>query len=59
MAVKFHFEIDERTHYPAFAECVCAEKRSEFCHAGKSRIRLSKNGAQRAIRWDPATTIPI
>ena len=53
------FETDERTHYPAFAECVCAEKRSEFCHPGKTRIRLSKNLAQRTTRHCPATTKPI
>jgi hypothetical protein len=34
--LNFKFEINERTHYPAFAECVsCCIKRSEFCHTGK------------------------
>jgi len=49
MAVKFLFEINERTHYPAFAECVFfAVLRSEFCHAGKNRIRLSNIIAHQA-----------
>jgi len=34
-------------------------KRSEFCLAGKTRVRLSKNDAQLATRRDPATTMPI
>jgi hypothetical protein len=34
-------------------------KRSEFCLAGKTRVRLSNNDAQRATRRDPATTMPI
>jgi len=34
--LNFKSEINGRTHYPAFAECVfCCIKRSEFCQTGK------------------------
>jgi hypothetical protein len=42
LAVKFRFEIDERTHYPAFAECVCAKNVLNFALPAKPESGCQK-----------------